>query len=72
MSFFGQSQISDLRLGDSQVQAAYLGNVKIWPEEQLPYTRIEYIECTTTQFIDTGIRATGGVKYEQTVQALAN
>lgn len=34
MTFFGQNSISDLRLGDSQVKAAYLGNVKVWPEEQ--------------------------------------
>lgn len=34
MTFFGQNSISDLRLGDSQVQAAYLGNMKVWPEEE--------------------------------------
>ena len=34
MTFFGQNSISDLRLGDSQVKAAYLGNMKLWPEEQ--------------------------------------
>ena len=34
MTFLGQNSISDLRLGDSQVQAAYLGNMKLWPEEQ--------------------------------------
>ena len=34
MTFFGQNSISDLRLGDSQVQAAYLGNEQIWHREQ--------------------------------------
>ena len=34
MTFLGQNSISDLRLGDSQVQAAYLGNEQIWHREQ--------------------------------------
>ena len=34
MTFLGQNSISDLRLGDSQVKAAYLGNMKLWPEEE--------------------------------------
>lgn len=33
MITLGIESISDLRLGDSQVQAAYLGNMKLWPEE---------------------------------------
>lgn len=34
MTFLGQNSILDLRLGDSQVQAAYLGNEQIWHREQ--------------------------------------
>ena len=66
----GTNEIKGIYAGTIPAQA-YVGNVKVWPKET-PYTRIEYIECTTTQFIDTGIVATNGAKYEQTVAALSN
>lgn len=34
MTFFGQNSISDLRLGDSQVKALYLGSEQVWGGEE--------------------------------------
>ena len=45
-------------VGDIQIKKIYQGNTDISP---LPYTELEYIEDTGTQYINTGFQANGGM-----------
>lgn len=50
----GNLSISDLFLGSTKVSSAWLGKRKVWPD--LPYdAEVEYLESTSTQWIDTGL-----------------
>lgn len=69
MSYIGTSKIGGMHLGSTKVAKAFLGNDLVFddstPAPPLPYdSKVEYLQSSGTQYIDTGIvpTATTGIK----------
>ena len=70
MSYIGTSKIGGMHLGSTKIAKAYLGSDLVFdgqttPAPPLPYdARVEYLQSSGTQYIDTGITptATTGMK----------
>ena len=68
----GSDNIGSLFLGTEEIGKAYLGSELVYGKE-LPYdAKIEYIQSTGTQYIDTGIKPTDNIRYELKAQYTAN
>lgn len=50
----GSTDISDIRLGDNQVSAVYVGDKLVWEKVQSLYTTLNFLESTGTQYIKSG------------------
>ena len=61
-AYIGNTEVGQMFLGSTEIGQAYLGSTKVWekggvtpPQPSLPYdAEIEFLECTGTQWIDTG------------------
>lgn len=65
--YLGGIELSSTALGDTELAGLYLGDIEIWtPGGGLPaeYEQVEYLQCTGTQYIDTGLWFDGNWIYE--------
>lgn len=68
----GSDTIGSLFLGNEEIGKAYLGSELVYGEE-MPYdAKIEYLQSTGTQYIDTGIKLTDNIRYELKAQYTVN
>lgn len=65
----GTSNIESIYLGSTKIAKAYLGSNLVYDgDQEHPYhARIEYLECSGVQYIDTGIIGTQNTKIEAKV-----
>lgn len=74
MIAIGNINASKVYLGSEEISKIYLGNTQIWggssptpPTPVLPYdAQVEYLKCSGTQYINTGIYPDGTTKIELT------
>lgn len=52
----GSRNVENMMIGDRQIGKVYKGSQVVWEKSGLPsgYTRVQYLESTGTQYIDTG------------------
>lgn len=68
----GSDNIGSLYLGTEKISKAYLGTELVHGKE-LPYdAKVEYLQSSGTQYIDTGIKLTDNIRYELKAQYTAN
>lgn len=68
----GSDNIGSLFLGNEEIGKAYLGDELVHGEE-MPYdAKIEYLETTGTQYIDTGIKVASNTRSEVKGQYVQN
>lgn len=68
----GSDNIGSLFLDNEEIGKAYLGTELVYGKE-LPYdAKVEYLQSTGTQYIDTGIKLTDNIRYELKAQYTAN
>lgn len=59
------NDISDITIGNTSIEKAFLGNQLVWEKNSLPYdAEVSYLEGTGTQYIDTGIKIVNGILME--------
>lgn len=64
MSKIGGTEISDVMLGSTQVEKVYLGSDLVWEKAEEGFVECNYIENTSTAYIDTGLVHTTAQKVE--------
>lgn len=57
VAYFGNRPVSAMKWGNRDVSALAMGGTKFWekPSSKLPYTQLEYLQGTGTQYINSGI-----------------